>query len=502
MKKNDSISRRKFLQVTGTVAGFSCMPFINCGSVGVAKPVTRSFGRLNFDVTTLGLGGQGSLQWTPEGVDPVKILLKAFDLGVNYFDTSNAYGPSQINYGKAFRELSLIPGQPGFSEKLRRSIFLTSKTMVKFGKGPYNAEGVWSWSDGGEEYRVADDLKRTLSQIFGDGKGNYPKGTYLDMMMVHNITSENDIDSIYVGYDKTDPRDERIGALATLIDFRDGTNLTGLNPKEEKLIRHIGFSGHKSPELMMEMIQRDHRDVFDGMLVAINTNDRLYFNMQHNVLPVAAAKNLGVIAMKVFSDGAMYTKKAVWSRKVEHLVHGVGSKQLPRRMLIQYPLTAPNVHTAITGISDIADDDMRCQLKQNLSAAQISPDDLSNTNRLEIEQKTAQVKNGETNYFQDQAIPLSPPRDFHVKQTYKADTRSAILNWNNAFAGRDPIAFYEIRRDKQKINQIAYRPQTTLSPFTFEDHLADNNAHTYQLITVDQSGEKAESEIQRVPARG
>ena len=94
---------------------------------------------------------------------------------------------------------------------------------------------------------MADDLKRTLSQIFGDGKGNYPKGAYLDMMMVHNITSDNDINTIYVGYDKTDPKDERIGALATLIDFRDGTNLTGLNPKEEKLIRHLAEAHHVFP---------------------------------------------------------------------------------------------------------------------------------------------------------------------------------------------------------------------------------------------------------------
>jgi hypothetical protein len=39
-----------------------------------------------------------------------------------------------------------------------------------------------------------------------------------------------------------------------------------------------------------------------GLLVAVNANDRLQFNMQHNVLPVAAAKNMGIIAMKVFAD--------------------------------------------------------------------------------------------------------------------------------------------------------------------------------------------------------
>jgi len=58
----------------------------------------------------------------------VPIILKAFALGINYFDTSNAYGPSQANFGKAFQQLHLIPGQPGYDEAKRRSLFLTSKT--------------------------------------------------------------------------------------------------------------------------------------------------------------------------------------------------------------------------------------------------------------------------------------------------------------------------------------------------------------------------------------
>jgi hypothetical protein len=90
----------------------------------------RVFGKLGFEVTTLGLGGQASLQWTPEGVDPVKIILKAFNLGINYFDTSNLYGPSQENYGKAFKIKKLIPGKSGSNENLRQSISLLKPTCV------------------------------------------------------------------------------------------------------------------------------------------------------------------------------------------------------------------------------------------------------------------------------------------------------------------------------------------------------------------------------------
>ena len=102
----------------------------------------RSFGNLNFDVTTLGLGGQASIQWTPENVDPVSIILKAFNLGVNYYDTSNVYGPSQLNFGTAFRKLDLISGNTGYKENLRKSIWLTSKTHLRWAKGAMKKEDI------------------------------------------------------------------------------------------------------------------------------------------------------------------------------------------------------------------------------------------------------------------------------------------------------------------------------------------------------------------------
>jgi hypothetical protein len=39
--------------------------------------VTRRLGKTDFEVTTLGLGGQGSLQWTGEGILPPDIIVKA-----------------------------------------------------------------------------------------------------------------------------------------------------------------------------------------------------------------------------------------------------------------------------------------------------------------------------------------------------------------------------------------------------------------------------------------
>jgi len=498
-----SISRRSFLKTSTTiVVGLSFAPYLNCGKIGVRKPMKRSFGGLDFEVTTLGLGGQGSIQWTPSDVDPVQIILKAFKLGVNYFDTSNLYGPSQSNFGKAFRELDLIPGQSGYDEALRRSIFLTSKTGLRYAKGGFGQEGIFNYTQGPEGSGAVDDLKRTLSQIFGDERGEYPPGAYVDMMLMHNVTSMKDVDAVYEGFTEPDPNAEQIGAFAALLDYRDGTNRTGLNPKEEQLIRHIGFSGHHSPPVMMEMLQRDERNLLDAMLVAINANDRLNFNMQHNAIPMAAAKNMGIIAMKVFADGAMYTKEAQWSRAPEHVVRTVGDSTLPSRPLIEYSLTTPGVNTAIIGIGQIDNEPAQCQLEQNLSAAQIQPDGLGESGRRDVEKLTSSVKDGKTNYFQVPIELLSPPREPAVSQQMRNNQRVVHLTWQTAYAGNAPIQQYEIWRDDQKIAQVQHQPQTTKTPFAFEDLLSDQNAHAYKLVTVDAIGGTAATEQLILPTIG
>ena len=54
----NSISRRKFIKnSTSAVAGLSLMPFFNCAKIGVSQVMKRPFGLLDFDVTSLGLGG-------------------------------------------------------------------------------------------------------------------------------------------------------------------------------------------------------------------------------------------------------------------------------------------------------------------------------------------------------------------------------------------------------------------------------------------------------------
>jgi aryl-alcohol dehydrogenase-like predicted oxidoreductase len=489
-------SRRTFIKQSSSIAlGLGVVPYLNLGNIGIKEPVKRTFGRIGFEVTTFGLGGQASIQWTPEDVDPVRIILKAFDNKVNYFDTSNLYGPSQLNFGKAFRELSLIPGTSGYNEGLRKNIFLTSKTHLRWSKGNPMVEGVSNWSNGDTEGGTVGDLKRSLSQIYGDGKGNYPAGAYLDMVLIHNLNTKQEVDALYTGLKKTSSQMQSIGALAALRDYRDGTNLTGLNPGEEKLIRHIGFSGHFSAPVMMDMIQRDDENLLDAMLVAINANDRLNFNMQHNVIPIAKARNMGIIAMKVFADGAMYTKDATWSNVPEHVVRTIGSKELPSRPLVEYSLTTPGIQTAIMGIGEINDNPKKCQLIQNLSSAQIKPGDLTSHERNEIESLAGYAKLGMTNYFQKKAEPLSPPRNPRIEMTDREGIKEALISWDSAYAGNEPIQYYQVMRDFAKAGLVDHQPQTSKKPFSISVALEDQKHHEFKVLAVDSSGQVAESDV-------
>lgn len=494
MSNQSRMNRREFAKTTVLAAvATTVVPGLITKCAKVPAPMKRVFGKLGFEVTTMGLGGQASLQWTPENVDPVKIILKAFDLGINYFDTSNLYGPSQANFGKAFRIKNLIPGQSGYDKPLRSSIFLTSKTHLRYAKGNGEVKGVNNWTNGEQGTHTVDDLHRSLSLIFGDGKGSYPEGAYLDMMLIHNLNTREEVDALYEGLVNTDPGAERIGALAALRDYRDGTNLTGLNPRNEKLIRHIGFSGHFDPSVNMYMIQRDQSDLLDAMLVAINANDKQMFNMQYNVIPLAASKNMGIIAMKVFADGAMYTKPAEWSETPGHVVRTVGSTFLPSHSLIKYSLTTPGIHVAIIGIGHISNKDEECQLTSNLTGAQILPDGLTDSERTAIEELAKKVKDGKTNYFQNAALPLTAPKDISVVQNKENNLRNATVSWNTAFAGDAPIRTYEIWRDGAKIQETPFAPQKTMSPFTYSESLNDKTAHSYIMKVVDGKGRVAES---------
>lgn len=445
------LSRRQILSVLGAMPAASVLGPGALYAQATTNFQRRLLGRTGRLVTPLGLGGQASLQWTGPDIDPADIIVRAVHLGVNYLDTANAYGPSQMNYGEAFRRLNLAPGVSGYDASLRSRLYVATKTNRRFAADP----------EAGERGTAIDDLRRSLTQIFGDGEGSIPEGAYLDSIQIHNLSRMEQVDQVYEGYsERTTDRPEQIGALAGLLDYRDGTNYTGLNPEHKQYVRHIGITGHQSSPVLMSALRRDSESVIDTLLVALNANDRNCSSHQNNVLPLAVARGIGVVAMKLFADGAFYGKEPRFSRTPDDVNLGVGKEDAVRYSdLVRYPLSLPGVSVAIIGTGHIDREQPGSdQLVANLTAS--LSDMPSETERATIERETLERHGAAANYFQEKTNALVQPDAVTVRR----DDDRVIVEWNTALAGPEPIRAYEIRAGNQLLASIPFRPQLTEAP--------------------------------------
>jgi aryl-alcohol dehydrogenase-like predicted oxidoreductase len=449
-------NRRQLLSTLGAGAAAAALlePAFAAKTAPTTKPIIqkRVLGRTGHMVGPLGLGGQASLQWTPEGVDAADIICRAVELGVNYLDTANAYGPSQTNYGKAFQRLNLIPGKPGYNAALRERLYLNSKTTRRFAKNPADDKGPFA----------IDELKRTLTQIFGDGQGFIPEGAYLDCIQMHAIGTLDQVAQSYIGMaDRGGKMGDQIGAFAALLDYRDGTNYTGLNPEHKHWVRHVGVTGHLDSTVLSRLIRMDEGGELDTLLVALNVNDKLYLPHQYNVLPLAVAKGMGVIAMKVFADGAFVGKEAHWTRGPQEVVTNVGDAQgrINTHDMVRYTVSLPGVCTTIIGTGHIdRKDPSKDQIVANLAAA--TDVTMTRAEREALEKEAAAQYGATTNYFQQKAQGLIQPTEVKVSK----DGGRVKVTWQAAVAGAKPLAAYQIKAGGKAILTIPARPQLTLAP--------------------------------------
>ena len=417
-----------------------------------AQLTHRLLGRTGRWVTPLGLGGMAALWWTPPGMDPADIIVRAVELGLNYLDTANNYGPSQTYFGEAFRRLRLIPGEADYNAALRERLYIASKTLRRYAR-----------NRGSSAATAIDELKRSLTQMFGDGQGYIPEGAYLDCMQLHDVYRMEEVAPIYEGLDRRgEPPGDRIGALAGLLDYRDGTNLTGLNPERRHYLRHIGVSSHQSSAVLMNVLQRDELDIIDTLLTAVNPNDRWYCSHQHNVILVAMARGVGVIAMKAFADGVFYGKASRWNTSSADLIQSVGKPDaVSYSDLVRYPLSVPGVSCVLTGISRIDRGNPEAdQLAANLKAA--LSDVATAAERRRIEDEVAERHGVNTNAHFQERRGLVQPTEVRLER----DGGRVAVRWNAALAGSEPIRSYNVYLGDRQVLSLPFRPQTSLAPLS------------------------------------
>src|SRR5216683_1022173 len=121
----------------------------------------------------------------------------------------------------------------------------------------------------------------------------------------------------HIGNQKDEQESIRIirTALDNGINFLD--NCWDYNGGESEVrmgkVRYIGFTGHKSPDIHLKMLETAdaHLFHFDAVQMPLNVMDAHYNSFGKKVLPVLMKKEIGVLGMKPMGAGIILRSKTV-----------------------------------------------------------------------------------------------------------------------------------------------------------------------------------------------
>jgi aryl-alcohol dehydrogenase-like predicted oxidoreductase len=267
-----SFSRREFLGIALGAALASGLPFEAGWAEAKDGVPYRALGRTGENVSAIGIGGyhMGKQQDEQESI---RIVRTAVDGGINFLDNCWDYndGTSEIRMGKALRD--------GY----RQRVFLMSKI------------------DGRTKQAAAHQIDESLKRLQTD---------HVDLMQFHEIIRMNDPDRIFAPG----------GGLEAM-----------LAAQKAGKVRYIGFTGHKSPEIHLHMLDvaRQHNFHFDTVQMPLNVMDAHYDSFQKKVLPVAQKEDIGILGMKPMGDPFILQSNTVTPMECLHY-----SMNLPTSVVI------------------------------------------------------------------------------------------------------------------------------------------------------------------------
>ena len=115
--------------------------------------------------------------------------------------------------------------------------------------------------------------------------------------------------------------------------------------REQGKVRYVGFTGHKSPELHLEMLAHDYQ--WDACQLPLNCFDASFRSFEERVLPELTRRGIAPIGMKSLSgDGRAVKAKVVTAAEA-----------------LSYAMSLP-VATVVSGMESMK------VLKQNIAVAQ------------------------------------------------------------------------------------------------------------------------------------
>ena len=209
----------------------------------------RPFGKTGINISTLGFGcmrlpeiqkEDGS--WEVDQEKTNAMLRRAYDLGVNYFDTALYYchSNSEIAIGQALKPI-------------RDKVYISTKCPMDLVKEPGDLRKV---------------LETSLKKLDTD---------YVDFYHFWGINQKT--------------FDEKIAPMNLIAE--------AYKLKEEGLLRHISFSFHDSPEALKHII--DNGEGLESVLLQYNLLDRA----NEEMIQYAASKGLGVVVMGPVGGGRL-----------------------------------------------------------------------------------------------------------------------------------------------------------------------------------------------------
>ena len=270
------MDRRTFLQTAGLqTAG------LQAAALADTPMPMATLGKTGLRVSRYTVGGYHmAVQGEPMAA---RIIQRAIDLGVNFFDSANLYhkGKSDEIYGRAL------------GGGLRQKVMLMTKCEL------YSRDA------------AMELLETQLRRM---------KTDYLDLWQCHQVMELSQAEQI-------------LGPGGALEAF--------VKAKEQGKVRHIGFTGHRNPAVHLRLLSAAE---WETVQMPINLIDPHYLSFITNVLPEARKRGLGVLAMKSNARGEITKSKVAgieeclrftWSQDIDTLVSGAETaSQLEDNVLV------------------------------------------------------------------------------------------------------------------------------------------------------------------------
>jgi aryl-alcohol dehydrogenase-like predicted oxidoreductase len=223
----------------------------------------RTLGRTGERVSLVGLGGAhlGSISGDQEAI---RLIRAAIDGGINFMDNSWDYhgGVCESRMGRALKD--------GYRER----VFLMTKI------------------DGQTREAAALQIEESFRRLQVD---------VIDLLQFHEIIRMEDPRRIF------GPG----GAMEAVREAKDAGR-----------IRYIGFTGHKDPDIHLEMlgVAFGHGFTFDTVQMPLNPLDAHFRSFEKKVLPVLLEHDIGVLAMKPLAGGRLMQTGTVSAVEALHYV--------------------------------------------------------------------------------------------------------------------------------------------------------------------------------------